>query len=311
MREFCKLNISIWNSKRFRKLDEIGKVFYLYCLSSPSGNSAGCFVLPIGYMMTDLQWNESRVLDALKKVVDTTLIDYDYQENVIFIDRWFDYNPPTNPNHSIKVFSDTLSIPFTPLKLKTLLCFSKCLQEKKWSLPGNMREEIERVSKDPVMKKHPTETETETETETKKESDAQKAPGKNIALSDNYFNEFWELFPRQRRGSRDKAESAWRSAITRDDRLAIFAGTKNYSQSREVREGFAKGAAAWLNDDRWTHDYSEQAQPRRKHHDPSADLDAALNDPQYAHLRSSNRNPDEDDPALPDDGRTKSLTHRR
>jgi len=29
-------------------------------------------------------------------------------------------------------------------------------------------------------------------------------------------------------------------------------GVKNYVGSREVQDGYAKGAAAWLNDDRWT-----------------------------------------------------------
>ncbi len=72
------------------------------------------------------------------------------------------------------------------------------------------------------------------------------------------FQRFWDLFPRQRRGSKEKAYPAYISALTRATEEQIFKGLDAYCQSREVSEGYAKGAAAWLNDDRWASDYSNQ-----------------------------------------------------
>lgn len=70
------------------------------------------------------------------------------------------------------------------------------------------------------------------------------------------FETFWEAYPRQRRGNREKTEAAYRQALSRSSAEKILSGLKSYTQSAEVKQGFAKGAAAWLNDDRWENDYS-------------------------------------------------------
>ena len=80
--------------------------------------------------------------------------------------------------------------------------------------------------------------------------------------TENRFDEFWTNFPRQRRGSKDKAEQSYRKALSRAEEADIIAGTLAYAASDEVARGFAKGAAAWLNDDRWANDYGIRAQER-------------------------------------------------
>lgn len=77
---------------------------------------------------------------------------------------------------------------------------------------------------------------------------------KSITL--NKFEEFWINFPRQRRGSKQKAKSAYSRAIKRDSEENILNGLLSYAKSDEVRDGYAKGSEAWLNDDRWTNDYA-------------------------------------------------------
>lgn len=80
-------------------------------------------------------------------------------------------------------------------------------------------------------------------------------PGEKRKPSDPVFDEFWEMFPRQRRGSKEKAHRAWLKALTRSSAGDIMIGLRDYVASDEVRDGFSKGAAAWLNDDRWASDY--------------------------------------------------------
>lgn len=70
------------------------------------------------------------------------------------------------------------------------------------------------------------------------------------------FEAFWEAFPRTRRGNKQKAEAAYRQALSRCSADEITSGLTAYVDSAEVANGFAKGAAAWLNDDRWGSDYS-------------------------------------------------------
>lgn len=85
------------------------------------------------------------------------------------------------------------------------------------------------------------------------------------------FDEFWEIYPRQRRGSKDKARAAYLKALTRTTKEEIYDGTAKYAASDEVARGYAKGAAAWLNDDRWGHDYGTQ--PRQHQNQKASYLD--------------------------------------
>lgn len=84
----------------------------------------------------------------------------------------------------------------------------------------------------------------------------------NIILKNNIkenFDEFWSLYPKDRIGNKAKAYSAFCKVI-KEKRATIdklIASVKSYARSEEVHKGFAKGCAAWLNDDRFNQDYKE------------------------------------------------------
>ena len=80
-------------------------------------------------------------------------------------------------------------------------------------------------------------------------------------VSQNRFAEFRLLFPKTRAGSWSVAEKAYFRAIKRASEDDIIAGLQRYVKSDEVARGFAKGAAAWLNDDRWTSNYASTPAP--------------------------------------------------
>ena len=71
------------------------------------------------------------------------------------------------------------------------------------------------------------------------------------------FDQFWILFPRQRRGGKQNAQRSYKNALKRASHQEIMEGLQAYCTSDEVAKGYAKGAAAWLNDDRWTTDYTK------------------------------------------------------
>ena len=79
---------------------------------------------------------------------------------------------------------------------------------------------------------------------------------RNIIYSDEFI-EFWTQFPKQRIGSKPDAWRKWnqtlkKNEVTENDLIAICLA---YGQSDEVQRGYAKGCAAWLNDERWRNDY--------------------------------------------------------
>ena len=89
-----------------------------------------------------------------------------------------------------------------------------------------------------------------------------KTKKENIILTNNIkenFDEFWSLYPKDRIGNKAKAYSAFCKVI-KEKRATIdklLASVKSYARSEEVHKGFAKGCAAWLNDDRFNQDYKE------------------------------------------------------
>lgn len=71
------------------------------------------------------------------------------------------------------------------------------------------------------------------------------------------FEKFFEDFPKLRRGNRDKANTAYRNALKRATAEEIYVGLQSYRSSSESQGKYAKGATAWLNDDRWTNQYEQ------------------------------------------------------
>lgn len=85
---------------------------------------------------------------------------------------------------------------------------------------------------------------------------------KKDTITPSAFDEAWAIYPKQRIGGRSKALTAWQSALSRKHtEKTLIEGVKNYATSDEVNRGFAKGFAAWLNDDRFLNDYTKVAKP--------------------------------------------------
>lgn len=73
------------------------------------------------------------------------------------------------------------------------------------------------------------------------------------------FEKFWQIYPKQRAGNKEKAYKAFEKAI-KDKRATIekiIDSCKNYAVCEEVKKGFAKGCQAWLNDDRFNDNYKK------------------------------------------------------
>lgn len=115
----------------------------------------------------------------------------------------------------------------------------------------NYRHYQKKPGSDGTHNEHKTVHETDKKQDTIKETKQTKETKEEVLL---LFDEFWNLFPRRRRGNKTKAETSYRKILSenRATENEILNGVKNYAKSQEVANGYAKGCAAWLNDDRWT-----------------------------------------------------------
>lgn len=78
------------------------------------------------------------------------------------------------------------------------------------------------------------------------------------------FNDFWSVFPKDRAGNKEKAYKSYCKAIEegRSSPEKILEATKIYSKSEEVKKGYAKGCAAWLNDDRFNNQFNSDVKEK-------------------------------------------------
>lgn len=94
--------------------------------------------------------------------------------------------------------------------------------------------------------------------EEKEKEQEQEKETKGVAGEKEPFADFWAVYPKQRIGNKDKARAAFVQAVKRTGKTPqeIMDKAAEYAASEEVARGFAKGAQAWLNDDRFLRNYA-------------------------------------------------------
>jgi hypothetical protein len=125
MREFSKVSPTVWKSRKFSKLPNIeARHVYLYLLTCPHGNSAGCFDLVPGYACADLGMTEIEYRRAIDTLSKADLVRLDEDENTILIVNWEEFNAPTNYKHAIGLLTQldrATSVALKQLALNTFL----------------------------------------------------------------------------------------------------------------------------------------------------------------------------------------------
>lgn len=65
------------------------------------------------------------------------------------------------------------------------------------------------------------------------------------------FEEFWKEYPKQRAGKKENALKSYCKAVDKIEPDRLLEIVKIYANSDDVKRGYAKGCAAWLNDERY------------------------------------------------------------
>jgi hypothetical protein len=127
---FAKVSRSLWHSRKFRSLtSDSERMLYLYLITCPHGNSAGCFVLPALYACADLGWSEQQYADGIHTLSKAGLIGFDKDEQTVRIVGWFRFNAPQNPKHAAGIRNVIASVQSKRLK-------ALCLNELEAVLKG-------------------------------------------------------------------------------------------------------------------------------------------------------------------------------
>ncbi len=162
MREFAKISTSIWGSRKFKSLpSDDARLVYLYLHTCPHVNSLGCFVLPFGYALSDLGWNDMdtdpiRYRNCIRDLCDSGLIGFDKGENLVRIVDFLKHSPFSNEKHAKGAIKLLGGIPDCQEKLLLINDISQMKFVSSALLPASSDTE--------AIPYRYTETETETET---------------------------------------------------------------------------------------------------------------------------------------------------
>lgn len=168
MRDFNKVSTTLWRSRKFRALpDDDARMAYMYLLTCPHGNSAGCFDIHPLYACADLGWAMEAYRKALDSLIKGGLIEFDEAENTVLILNWDEFNEPTNPKHAIGLLNQLEQASSVALKTKAFHAFLARFKAKTFDTDAALRKAIAIFLK---AYPEPIATETKTEIETERET---------------------------------------------------------------------------------------------------------------------------------------------
>jgi len=211
MRDYAKISPSIWGSRKFLSIndDSEARLLYFYIHTSPHGNSIGCYRLPKGYVMADLNWSPDQIDRAIEALCKALLIDWNETETIVQIADFLKQSPITNEKHAKGACKLALALPDCDIKARICaeLNGSEYVKEK---LPDIA---LPKPSDRPI----PTETETNTETDTDNPPIPPK--GKNARPKkwnddlEKSFEAFWTEYPPAKVNPKSPAREEFAKAV--------------------------------------------------------------------------------------------------
>lgn len=94
------------------------------------------------------------------------------------------------------------------------------------------------------------------------------------------FEEFWKMWPKERRCEKPEAQKAWREALKKIQANQLMEAARRYVSSKDAMGGFAPYPAKWLKRERWL-ELMPEAAPDTSPDTLLADLDDSLENQQF------------------------------
>jgi hypothetical protein len=131
-RRFRMVGVGVWRSQRFRSLPNEGcRHAYLYALTNRHNTNIGLFELPPEYMASDLDVTVDEARARLEALTAVGLIHYDWDETLLMLDNWFEFNALDSRKHLAGALSALSEFPATSeLTTRTLFLIASSMVER-------------------------------------------------------------------------------------------------------------------------------------------------------------------------------------
>lgn len=98
MARYRKIDIRIWNDRKFRELDDKAKLAFFLVLTHPDTNQLGMLRSRSVALAMELGWHPDVMSDAILMLCQMGMLMVDDKAGFIFIPNFLKYNSPNGPN---------------------------------------------------------------------------------------------------------------------------------------------------------------------------------------------------------------------
>ena len=98
MARYRKIDVRMWNDRKFRELSDNGKLAFILLLTHPDATQIGTIRTRVSNLADELGWQRDAMSHAIQEVTLNGMIDADEKAGLIVINNFLKYNAPSSPN---------------------------------------------------------------------------------------------------------------------------------------------------------------------------------------------------------------------
>ena len=98
MARYRKIDVRMWNDRKFRELSDNGKLAFILLLTHPDTTQIGTIRTRVSNLADELGWQRDAMSHAIQEVTLNGMIDADEKEGLMVINNFLKYNAPSSPN---------------------------------------------------------------------------------------------------------------------------------------------------------------------------------------------------------------------
>ena len=98
MARYRKIDVRIWNDRKFRLLSDNGKLAFILLLTHPDTTQIGTIRTRVSNLADELGWSNDAMSHAILEAKSKGMIDADEKAGLMVINNFLKYNAPSSPN---------------------------------------------------------------------------------------------------------------------------------------------------------------------------------------------------------------------
>lgn len=98
MARYRKIDVRMWNDRKFRELSDNGKLAFILLLTHPDTTQIGTIRTRVSNLADELGWQRDAMSHAIQEVTLNGMIDANEKAGLMVINNFLKYNAPSSPN---------------------------------------------------------------------------------------------------------------------------------------------------------------------------------------------------------------------